>query len=148
MINKEIVLVTGCFDLLHVGHVRFLRKASALGKQLIVALASDAYIRKHKGNGRPVVSANERRELLLSLTCVSDASIVDDMDAVIEMAKRLPATTLVIMKDGNKKDEERAQREKRFLQHVPSLKIAYIQRQAGDTSTTKLIARIKELTLE
>ncbi len=68
--GKRIVLTNGCFDLLHVGHVRYLAAARALGDALIVAVNSDASVRGLKGITRPIVSQKERLEVLAALGCV------------------------------------------------------------------------------
>ena len=84
--GKRLVLANGCFDLLHVGHVRYLRAARALGDALIVALNSDASVGRLKGPGRPIMSALERAELVGALAGV-DAVVVfeqEQVDAVIE----------------------------------------------------------------
>ena len=74
------VLVGGCFDILHYGHIHFLKKAKALGNYLIVALESDQNIKKHKGNGRPIHSLTQRREMLESLNFVNEViSLPDSM---------------------------------------------------------------------
>ena len=64
------VFTNGCFDVLHVGHVRSLEQAHGLGDRLIVAVNSDASVRRLKGAGRPVVSARQRVEVLAALACV------------------------------------------------------------------------------
>lgn len=68
--NESIVFTNGCFDLLHVGHVRSLEEASRLGTRLIVAINSDASVRRAKGPDRPIVPARDRMELVASLGCV------------------------------------------------------------------------------
>jgi len=68
--GKKIVLTNGCFDLLHVGHVRYLAAARALGDALIVAVNSDASVRQLKGITRPIVAQKERLEILAALACV------------------------------------------------------------------------------
>ncbi len=64
------VFTNGCFDLLHVGHVRCLQAARELGDRLLVALNSDASVRRLKGPGRPIVPARQRAEVLAALGCV------------------------------------------------------------------------------
>src|SRR5690242_10124460 len=84
--GKRLVLANGCFDLLHVGHVRYLQAARALGDALVVGLNSDASVRRLKGPGRPVMPAGERAELVAALHGV-DAVVVfeeDSADALIE----------------------------------------------------------------
>jgi rfaE bifunctional protein nucleotidyltransferase chain/domain len=79
--GKTIVLANGCFDLLHVGHVRYLAAARALGDVLVVALNSDASVRRLKGAGRPLMSAAERAELVGALGVV-DAVVIFEEDTV------------------------------------------------------------------
>ena len=68
--RKKIVFTNGCYDLLHVGHVRLLRKARSLGDKLVVALNSDGSVRRLKGPGRPLVGEKNRAELIAALDCV------------------------------------------------------------------------------
>jgi rfaE bifunctional protein nucleotidyltransferase chain/domain len=86
--GKRIVLANGCFDLLHVGHVRYLRAARALGDVLVVALNSDASVRRLKGPGRPIMPEAERAEIVAALQPVS-AVVVFDEDTVDGLARRL-----------------------------------------------------------
>ena len=80
--GKTVVWTNGCFDLLHVGHVRSLRDARALGDILIVGLNSDASVRAIKGDLRPVVSEDDRAETIAALECVDYVTIFDDPDPV------------------------------------------------------------------
>ncbi len=73
-----VVFTNGVFDLLHPGHVRYLREARALGDALIVAVNSDRSVRANKGPGRPINPEYERAELLLALDCVDAAVIFDE----------------------------------------------------------------------
>lgn len=73
--GEKITLANGCFDVLHVGHVRYLRAAKELGGKLIVAVNSDESVRALKGDGRPHNPENERTEILAALTDV-DAIVV------------------------------------------------------------------------
>ena len=68
--GERIVFTNGCFDLLHVGHVRSLEQARGFGDRLIVAVNSDASVRRIKGPERPIVRARERAEVLAGLACV------------------------------------------------------------------------------
>jgi len=72
--GQQIVLTNGCFDLLHVGHIRYLRGAKALGGKLVVALNSDESVRRIKGEGRPLMPEGERAEILAALA---------DVDAIV-----------------------------------------------------------------
>ena len=86
--GKRLVLANGVFDLLHVGHVRYLRAAKALGDVLLVALNSDASVRRLKGPGRPIMTDDERAELVAALDPV-DAVVVFDDDTVDALIARL-----------------------------------------------------------
>ncbi len=79
--GRRIVLANGVFDLLHVGHVRYLEAARALGDVLVVAVNSDASVRRLKGPGRPIMSVAERAELIGALGSV-DAVVVFEEDTV------------------------------------------------------------------
>ncbi len=72
--GDAVTLANGCFDLLHVGHVRYLQGAKALGGRLVVAINSDKSVRSLKGEGRPLMPENERAEILAAL---------EDVDAVV-----------------------------------------------------------------
>ena len=74
------MLTNGCFDLLHVGHVRYLRGAKALGGKLIVALNSDASVRQVKGAERPFMPQEERAEILAALSDVDAVVVFDEPD--------------------------------------------------------------------
>lgn len=75
------VLTNGCFDILHVGHLRYLQAAKALGDELVVGLNSDASVRLLKGPDRPLNPQDERREMLLGLKCVDRVVIFDERTA-------------------------------------------------------------------
>ncbi len=77
-LGKKLVFTNGCFDILHVGHVRYLNQARALGEALVVAINSDRSVREIKGNGRPIVTEMERAEVLAALACVDFVVIFDD----------------------------------------------------------------------
>jgi len=76
--GSRIVLANGCFDVLHVGHVRYLAGARELGDVLVVGVNSDAQVERLKGPGRPVLSASERAEIVAALECVSYVTIFDE----------------------------------------------------------------------
>jgi rfaE bifunctional protein nucleotidyltransferase chain/domain len=78
--GEPIILANGCFDLLHVGHIRYLHAAKQLGGRLVVAVNSDASARAVKGPGRPVVPAGERAELLAALADVDAVVIFSEPD--------------------------------------------------------------------
>jgi rfaE bifunctional protein nucleotidyltransferase chain/domain len=78
--GERIVLANGNFDLLHVGHVRYLRGAKELGGKLVVAINSDESVRALKGSGRPVMPAEERAEIIAALSDVDAVVIFSELD--------------------------------------------------------------------
>jgi rfaE bifunctional protein nucleotidyltransferase chain/domain len=78
--GDSITLTNGAFDLLHVGHVRYLRAAKQLGGRLVVAVNSDASVRSLKGEGRPLVPETERAEMLAALADVDAVVIFPELD--------------------------------------------------------------------
>jgi rfaE bifunctional protein nucleotidyltransferase chain/domain len=78
--GQQVVLANGCFDLLHVGHVRYLRGAKALGGKLLVAMNSDDSVRNLKGAGRPFMPAQERAEIIAALADVDAVVIFGEPD--------------------------------------------------------------------
>ena len=78
--GERIVLANGNFDLLHVGHVRYLSGAKTLGGKLVVAINSDESVRALKGEGRPVMPAEERAEIVAALSDVDAVVIFDELD--------------------------------------------------------------------
>ena len=78
--GEKITLANGCFDLLHVGHVRYLHAAKKLGGRLVVAINSDDSVRRLKGEGRPVIPAEERAEILAAMSDVDAVVIFPEPD--------------------------------------------------------------------
>lgn len=76
--GEKIVFTNGCFDLLHMGHVRYLQQAREMGSCLIVGINSDDSVRRLKGDSRPIIGQNERAEMLASLECVDYVTIFDE----------------------------------------------------------------------
>ncbi|GIX06849.1 MAG: glycerol-3-phosphate cytidylyltransferase [Candidatus Poribacteria bacterium] len=76
--GKVVVTTNGCFDILHVGHLRYLEEAKKLGDLLIVGVNSDASVRRLKGPTRPVIPDVERAELIAALKCVDYVTIFDE----------------------------------------------------------------------
>jgi len=76
--NKKIVTTNGCFDILHVGHVRYLKQAKNLGNVLIIGLNTDKSVKSIKGPKRPLNSENDRAEVLASLECVDYVVLFDE----------------------------------------------------------------------
>ena len=96
--GQRLVFTNGVFDLLHVGHVRYLAEARSLGDALIVAINSDKTVRELKGEERPVTNENERAEILAALRSVSYVTIFDDVSPRTLIAQVLPD---VLVKGGD-----------------------------------------------
>ena len=96
--GKVVVFTNGVFDLLHVGHVRYLTQARALGDALIVAINSDRSVRELKGDDRPVIVEHERAEIVAALRQVSYVTIFDDVSPRTLIARLLPD---VLVKGGD-----------------------------------------------
>lgn len=92
--GKRVVFTNGCFDLIHPGHVRYLRAAKRLGDVLVVALNSDDSIRRLKGRGRPLVSARDRCEVVAALEMVDYVAVFSD-DTPYQLIKALQPDILV-----------------------------------------------------
>lgn len=92
--GKKIVFTNGCFDILHVGHVRYLTRARKLGDILVVGLNTDRSVRTIKGEKRPIVSENERAEVLSALKIVDYVVLFDEPDP-LALIKALKPTILV-----------------------------------------------------
>jgi rfaE bifunctional protein nucleotidyltransferase chain/domain len=77
--KRMVVFGNGCFDLIHVGHIRYLEGAKALGNLLVVAINSDASVRAIKGEGRPLQPESERAEIIASFACVDYVILFDEL---------------------------------------------------------------------
>lgn len=80
--GKRVVFTNGCFDLLHVGHVRYLQQARALGDVLVLGVNTDASVRRLKGPTRPINAEDERAEVLAALECVDYVVLFDEQTPV------------------------------------------------------------------
>jgi D-beta-D-heptose 7-phosphate kinase/D-beta-D-heptose 1-phosphate adenosyltransferase len=96
--GRRLVFTNGCFDVLHVGHVRYLARAGSLGDALVVAINSDRTVRELKGAGRPVMNEQERAEMLTALRAVDYVTIFDDISPRSLIASVLPD---VLVKGGD-----------------------------------------------
>ncbi len=140
------VFTNGCFDLLHLGHVRYLQDARALGDFLVLGLNSDESLRFLKGPGRPLVPENERAEILAALSCIDYVTIFPEKTANAIVEALQPT---IYVKGGDWHAAEGSEPDPKRLPEAPSV-LAY-----GGTirlipylpghSTTELIAAIKQL---
>jgi len=101
--GKRIVFTNGCFDILHAGHVRYLRRAAAMGDVLVVGVNGDASVRRLKGEGRPVQGEADRAYLLASLSFVSYVVIFREDTPAALIGKVVPH---VLVKGGDWKGKE------------------------------------------
>ncbi len=101
--GKRIVFTNGCFDLLHIGHVRYLEKAKALGDVLVVGVNSDSSVRKLKGPQRPILPEEERAGVLSGLGCVDYITTFSEIDPLKLIASLRPD---VLVKGGDWTEEQ------------------------------------------
>ena len=134
--GRRLVFTNGCFDVLHVGHVRYLTMARALGDALVVAINSDRTVRELKGATRPVMNEEERAEMLAALRTVDYVTIFDDVSPRALIAEVLPD---VLVKGGDWALDEIHGREEVEAAGGRVVSLPYI---AG-ASTTGIIERIK-----
>ena len=98
--KNSLVFTNGCFDILHIGHIHYLREARSCGDLLLVAVNSDRSVRKLKGSGRPLQKQRDRAELLAALSCV-DYSLVFDEDTPLSLIEKIKPDVLVKGGDWN-----------------------------------------------
>jgi len=135
--GKKIVATNGCFDLLHVGHVRYLRAARALGDVLIVGLNGDGSVHELKGAGRPITTQSDRAEILAALACVDLVTIFPEIRATKFLAAVRPA---VYVKGGDYTSETLDEEELTILKEIDAA-IRLIPFETG-YSTSGLVEQI------
>jgi rfaE bifunctional protein nucleotidyltransferase chain/domain len=134
--GKKIVFTNGCFDILHLGHARYLEKARQKGGILVVGLNSDASVRKIKGRARPIFPQKDRARLLSFLPCVDFVVIFNELTP-LNLIKALKPDVLVKGADWKGKEvvgQDLVKSWKGKVKLIPYLK---------GYSTTKIISRIK-----
>jgi D-glycero-beta-D-manno-heptose 1-phosphate adenylyltransferase len=135
--GKKIVATNGCFDLLHVGHVRYLQAARALGDLLVVGLNGDRSVHELKGAGRPLTIQSDRAEILAALVCVDLVTIFPEIRATTFLAAVRPA---VYVKGGDYTPRTLDEEEGAILKEIEAA-IRIIPFEAG-YSTSGLIEQI------
>jgi D-beta-D-heptose 7-phosphate kinase/D-beta-D-heptose 1-phosphate adenosyltransferase len=135
--GARLVFTNGVFDLLHVGHVRYLAQARELGDALVVAINSDRAVRELKGSGRPVISEHERAEILAALRQVDYVTVFDELSPRSLIVQLLPD---VLVKGG---DYDLDQIHGREEVEASGGKVVALPFVAG-ASTTSLIERMKK----
>jgi D-beta-D-heptose 7-phosphate kinase/D-beta-D-heptose 1-phosphate adenosyltransferase len=131
--NKKIVFTNGCFDLLHIGHIRTFKKAKSLGDVLIVAVNSDKSVRKLKGKNRPIIKDKFRMEVLSAIEYI-DYIVKFDEDTPIKLIKYLKPD--IIVKGSDWKKENVVGKELSKVVLAPFIK---------GWSTTEIINKIKNI---
>jgi D-glycero-beta-D-manno-heptose 1-phosphate adenylyltransferase len=135
--GRKIVATNGCFDLLHVGHVRYLQAARPLGDLLVVGLNGDRSVRDLKGAGRPITAQSDRAEILAALECVDMVTIFPEIRATKFLAAVRPA---VYVKGGDYTSETLDEEERATLKEIEAA-IRLIPFETG-YSTSGLIEQI------
>jgi len=135
--GKKLVATNGCFDLLHVGHVRYLQAARALGDLLAVGLNADRSARELKGGGRPITTESDRAEVLAALECVDLVTVFPEMRATRFLAAARPA---IYVKGGDYRSDTLNEEERAALKKIGA-EIRLIPFEAG-YSTSRLIEEI------
>jgi D-beta-D-heptose 7-phosphate kinase/D-beta-D-heptose 1-phosphate adenosyltransferase len=100
---NKIIFTNGCFDILHIGHIRLFEYSKSLGHKLIVGLNSDNSVKKLKGTNRPINNEKNRKEMLLSIRWVDEVIIFDELTP-IELIKKIKPD--IIVKGGDYKKEQ------------------------------------------
>lgn len=134
--GRRLVFTNGCFDILHVGHVRYLARARTLGDALLVAVNSDRSVRALKGAGRPVVNEAERCEMLAALESVDFVTVFDEESPRGLIAELLPD---VLAKGGDYRLEEIHGREEVEAAGGRVVALPFVE----GASTTSIIERLK-----
>lgn len=135
--GKTLVFTNGVFDLLHVGHVRYLAAARALGDALVVAVNSDRTVRELKGDGRPVINEGERAEILAALRQVDYVTIFDEVSPRSLIARLLPD---VLVKGGDYGLDEIHGREEVEAAGGTVISLPFVE----GLSTSNIIERMRE----
>lgn len=134
-LGKSLVFTNGVFDLLHVGHVRYLSAARALGDALVVAINSDVTVGQLKGEGRPINNEEERAEILAALRDVTYVTIFDDLSPRTLIATLLPD---VLVKGGDYQLDEIHGREEVEAAGGKVISLPFVE----GASTTSIIEKI------
>lgn len=138
--GKTIVFTNGVFDLLHIGHLRYLQEARSLGDALMVGVNSDRSVRVLKGAGRPITEEHERAEVLAALTCV-DAVVIFDEETPRDLIQAIQPDVLV--KGSDWAEDAIVGRD---IVEARGGRVVRITIQPGH-STTNLVEKIKNLAL-
>lgn len=133
--DKTVVVSGGCFDILHIGHIKFLEKAKEQGDFLFILLESDENVRKLKGNNRPINSQKDRAQILAALSCVDFVVLLNEMkknDDYDNLIYKINPNIIVTTKDDPQgiHNERQARKIK--------AKVSYVIGRIENKSTSKL----------
>jgi len=137
--GKTVVFTNGCFDILHVGHVRYLQDARALGDLLVVGVNTDDSVRRLKGPTRPVVSEWERAEILAALQCVDYVSLFNE-DTPVELITAIRPS--IHVKGGDYKVEDLPEAEAVIAGGGKIVIVSFSSTDSEGFSTTNVIGKI------
>ena len=135
--GELIVFTNGCFDILHVGHIRYLKKAASLGDKLVLAVNSDSSVRELKGNNRPFVPEEERLEMLAALEMIDYLVLFSEIDCRSVLEELKPQ---IYVKGGDYRIEDLPEAETVYSYGGKIVLITEIK----GRSTTNLIKKIRK----
>ena len=138
--GKKVVATNGCFDLLHAGHVRYLKTARALGDILVVGLNGNASVRELKGEGRPLNDEKDRAEVLAALESVDLVTIFPELRATGFLESAAPD---IYVKGGDYKSDTLNAEERAALEKIGA-KIEIVPFENG-YSTTRIIEKLRDV---
>jgi D-beta-D-heptose 7-phosphate kinase/D-beta-D-heptose 1-phosphate adenosyltransferase len=135
--REKIAFTNGCFDILHFGHIKYLKQASLLADKLIVGINSDISVRKLKGNSRPIMSEMDRANIISALECV-DYTIIFTQQTPLSLIKAIKPNFLVKGGDWKKSDIVG----KKFVESYGGkvMSISFVQ----GYSTSSIISKIRK----
>jgi len=139
--NKKIVLVGGCFDVLHLGHIIFLEKAKKRGDVLTVLLESDKNIEREKGKNRPINNQDNRAKMLMSLKVVDQVIKLPEMktdEEYFELIKKIKPAVIAVS-DGDKRIRQKKEQAK-----IIGAKLVEVTKTIPHHSTSRIIETITQ----
>lgn len=138
-LNERVVVTIGSWDMLHIGHVRYLMKASGFGDRLVVGVDSDSCIRAYKGKNRPIIPQVERMEMVSYIWCVTIVTLVTDVDDRGQwqygLLKKLRPDVFIAVEDSYPEEQRSHIRE--FTDNL-----IVLPRQAENTSSTDIFRKV------
>ncbi len=139
ILGAKVVITIGSWDMLHIGHVRYLMRARASGDVLVVGVDTDRAVKLYKGPNRPIIPQSERMEMVSYLACVNFVTPVDDVDPKgqwkFALLDALRPEVFVAVQDSYPQEQRRQIRKR-------CGKLIVLPRQAEETSSTDTIQRI------